>query len=267
METGANLRHLTAQEIERLADERPASSPPGAATGHLASCARCRERVDALRALVTRLGSLGRHGPVAGFADAVARRINLMDSVLDRELERLPAWAPSPAFARDIMAQVDLPHPAVDRALSRLSRWAPAPGFASSVLARVRLPVPWPERLLRLVRRRRAALATAGVATLSISGGAAAWLFGTQGFTPGYILALAVGGARTLLVDAMLAAGRLGYRLGLVDAGGSIVDRVDPAAALASLVLSSLVGLASLWVVASLFRRPARQPIRLRRAA
>ncbi|WP_419164761.1 hypothetical protein [Candidatus Palauibacter sp.] len=177
-----------------------------------------------------------RHRPAAGFADGVARRIDLAAAALDRQLGRLPGWLP-------------------------------APGFASAVLARVRLPVPWPERLLRFARRRRAALATAGAATLSVSAGVAAWLFGAGGFAPGQLLAFTLDGARTVLVDAALAAGRVGYRLGLVDAGGSVLDRISPAAALTSLALSGLAGMASLWVMTALFRRPARQPVRLRGTA
>ncbi|WP_423924394.1 hypothetical protein [Candidatus Palauibacter sp.] len=177
-----------------------------------------------------------RHRPAAGFADGVARRIELAGAALDRELGRLPGWLP-------------------------------APGFASAVLARVRLPVPWPERLLRFARRRRAALATAGTATLSVSAGVAAWLFGVGGFAPGQLLAFTLDGARAVLVDAALAAGRVGYRLGLVDAGGSVLDRISPAAALTSLALSGLAGMASLWVMTALFRRPARQPVRLRGTA
>ena len=102
---------------------------------------------------------------------------------------------------------------------------------------------------------------------LAVSGGGAAWLFGAQGLAPGQLLAVVVGGARTVLVDAMLAAGRLAYRLGLVDAGGSIVDRISPTAALGSLALANLVGFASLWFMARLFRQPLPQRVRIERAA
>ena len=129
------------------------------------------------------------------------------------------------------------------------------------------LPVPWPERLLRFARRRRAALATAAAATLAVSGGTAAWLFGSGGLAPGELLALAFSGARTMLVDAMLAAGRLAYRFGLVDASSSIIDRINPAAALGSLALSSLIGLTSLWYMARWFRQPPRQRVRVARAS
>ncbi|WP_419948099.1 hypothetical protein [Candidatus Palauibacter sp.] len=230
------MEHLTTDEIQRHAEARDVSAPSGGATPHLASCARCRGEVGALRAVLARLDGLGRHEPAGGFADGVARRIDLAGAALEHELGQLRGWSPTPAFA-------------------------------TAVLARVRLPVPWPERLLRFVRRRKAALASAGAATLAVSGGGAVWLFGVQGFGPGQLVALATAGGRAMLVDAAVAAGRLGYRLGLVDAGGSILDRVSPAMALASLALSSIVGMASLWVMASLFRRPAHQPIRLRKTA
>ena len=245
------------------------SAPParGRTADHLAGCARCRKEVDALRDVIAFLEGLAPHRPSDGFAEGVAQRVDVAGAALDHRLAELPGWSPAPSFANDVLAQVDLPHPALDRALSRLRTWSPAPAFASAVMARVRLPVPWPERLLRFARRRRAALATAGAAMLTVSGGAAAWLFGAQGLAPGQLLAVAFSGARTVLVDTMLAAGRLAYRIGLVDAGGSIVERISPAAALGSLALSSLVGLASLWFMARLFRQPLPQRVRIERAA
>ncbi len=261
------MPHLTPEEIERLAIRASASPPPGTTVDHMAGCARCREEVEALRYVIAHLDGLAAHRPADGFAEGVTRRIDVAGAALDHQLAQLPEWSPAPSFASDVLAQVDLPHPALDRALSRLRTWSPAPAFASAVLARVRLPVPWPERLLRYARRRRAALAAAGAATLTVSGGAAAWLFGAQGLAPGQLLALAFSGARAVLVDAMLAAGRLGYRLGLVDPGGSFVDRISPAAVLGSLAVSSLVGLISIWFMARLFRQPLPQRVRVVRAS
>ena len=261
------MPHLTPEEIERFASRRSASPPRGTTADHLAACARCRKEVEALRDVVAFLEGLAPLRPSDGFAAGVARRVDVSGAALDQRLAELPGWSPAPSFASDVLARVDLPHPALDRALSRLRTWSPAPAFASAVMARVRLPVPWPERLLRFARRRRAALATAGAAMLTVSGGAAAWLFGAQGVAPGQLLTVAFSGARTVLVDTMLAAGRLAYRLGLVDAGGSIIERISPAAALGSLALSSLVGLASLWFMARLFRQPLPQRVRIGRAA
>lgn len=261
------MPHLTPEEIERFASGSSASPPRGTTAEHLAACALCRKEVEALRDVISFLEGLAPHRPPDGFAEGVARRVDLAGAALDRRLAELPEWAPAPSFASDVLAHVDLPHPALDRALSRLRTWSPAPAFATAVMARVRLPVPWPERLLRFARRRGAALATAGAAMLAVSGGAATWLFGARGLAPGQILAVAFDGARTVLVDAMLAAGRLAYRLGLVDAGGSIIDRISPAAALGSLALSSLVGLASLWFMARMFRQPLPHRVRVERAA
>ena len=261
------MPHLTPEEIERLASRRSASPPSGTTADHLVACARCRSEVEALRDVIACLDGLAVHRPAHGFAEGVTRRIDLAGTALDHQLAQLPEWSPAPSFASDVLAEVDLPHPALDHALSRLRTWSPTPAFASAVMARVRLPVPWPERLLRFARRRRVALATAGAATLTVSGGAAAWLFGAQGLAPGQLLALAFSGARTVLVDAMLAAGRLAYRLGLVDPGGSVIDRISPAAALGSLAVSSLVGLISLWFMARLFRQPLPQRVRIARAS
>lgn len=261
------MPHLTPEDIERFASRKSASSPRGTAADHLAACGSCREEVEALRNVVAFLGGLAPHRPAAGFAEVVARRVDLAGGALDHQLAQLPAWSPSSSFASDVLAQVELPHPALDGALSRLGRRSPTPAFATGVMARVRLPVPWPERLLRFARRRRAALATAAAATLTVSGGTAAWLFGIQGLGPGQLLALALGGARAMLVDAMLAAGRVAYRFGLVDANSSIIDRINPAAALGSLALSSLIGLTSLWFMARWLRQPPRQRVRIARAS
>ena len=232
---GVLVQHLTPDEVERFASARVAPAPSGARSEHLSACAHCREEVALLRALFVRLSDLEPSTPSRDFADFVMRRVELPPSRLERELARLP-------------------------------RWSPAPGFATHVMARVRLPIPWHERLWRFARRRRIALAGVGAATVTVSGVSAAWLFGAQGMAPGQVVALVVSGARGLLIEAMMAAGQFGYRLGLIDAGGSIVDQISPTAALGSLGLVSTVGLLSLWIMMRLFQAPP-QTVVLRKAA
>lgn len=229
------MPHLTPDEIERFAETRDAAAQGGARSTHLATCARCREEVDELRALLVRLAGLEPCPPSMGFADSV-------------------------------MKQVELPPASVDLELARLPRWSPSLGFVTAVMARVRLPVPWSVRLSRFARRRRVALAGVAATTIAVSGGSAVWLFGAKGVAPGQLLALVAGGARSVLVDALLAAGRLGYRFGLVDAGGSIIDQISPTTALGSLGLASAMGLLSLWVMTRLSQAPP-QPVALRKAA
>ena len=181
------MPHLTPEEIERFARRESASPARGKTADHLAACARCRREVEGLRDVIAFLEGLGpasAHRWICGGRRAAGRPRGRRAR---SSVGELPEWSPAPSFANDVLAHVDLPHPALDRALSRLRTWSPAPAFASAVMARVRLPVPWPERLLRFARRRRAALATAGAAMLTVSGGAAAWLFGAQGLAPGQL--------------------------------------------------------------------------------
>ncbi len=229
------LQHLTPEEIERFANARLGPAPGGSRVEHLSQCSRCREEVDVVHALAAHLVSVS---PVAPSAD----------------------------FTRSVLGRIDFPELRLDHELTSLRQVSPRPGFATHVMQRVRLPVPWPERVQRLLRRRRAAFATASVATVTIMSAGAVWLFGTQGIAPSQVVAFVLGGARELAVEALLAAGRAGYQAGFIDAGGSITNAVSPVTALTGLCLVGTLGLASLWVMTRLARtRP--QPIRFAKAA
>ncbi|MCG8469282.1 MAG: hypothetical protein MJB57_13925 [Gemmatimonadetes bacterium] len=229
------MSHLTAEQIERFADARFGLAPAGASAAHLASCAECREEVEEMRGLVSRLARLSSTAPSARFADAVLARVELPGSNLEREL-------------------------------AALRRTSPAPGFATDVLTRVRLPVPWPQRVGRFARRRKLAVATACAGTVSIMGAACLWLFGSQGVAPAQVARFVLGGVRALAVDGAVALGRLGYQLGLVDAGGSISNQISLITALGGLGLAGVLGLSSLWAMARL-SRPRPQPVVLVEAA
>lgn len=260
--------HLTPEQIERFADERLAPTPEGAPAEHLATCARCQEEVGFLRTLIARLNTLAEDEPALSpaFSETVLSRVDLQVTDLDGALEGLQRLSPTSGFAERVMTRVDLPHEELDGAPERLPTWSPNPGFASGVLARVRLPVPWPARVQRFRKRWQTAIATSAAATVAVSGGAAGWLFAAQGIAPNQAIGFVLDGVRSLLVDTALAAGRVGYRFGLVDAGGSIVDQVNPTLALGGLALVASVGVASLWAMARLFRAQ-HQPIELRKAA
>lgn len=285
----SDLRHLTPEEIERFATTNESfgegsTHRDDAARAHLGECASCREEVDALRALVRsladlpdvplsksmadaimglvdlpvpwlerRLAELPDVAPAAGFAASVLDRVALPTPWLDEALEGLGHVAPRERFAAAVMGEVDLPDPWLERSVAALRREAPAPGFATAVMSRVRLPIPWHQRLLRFVRRRRVALASAAASTVAVSATGAAWLFGAQGVTPVQFVTFVLGGIRDLAVKGLVAAGGIGYELGLVDAGTSLTD-ISPVAAFGSLALASLIGLSSLFVMARLMR-------------
>lgn len=140
---------------------------------------------------------------------------------------------------------------ALDGQLAQLPHISPAPGFASRVMGSVRLPMPWSERALALARRRWA-LVTAAAASLALAvTGTAYWVVQTQGVTLLEIGAFLLGGARDLVVRGMLALGRVGYDLGLVDAGSTFADQLSATQALGGLALAGMIGLLA---VASMMR-------------
>lgn len=258
--------HLTPREIEQFA-ERSADSLPADRVRHLDGCRRCREEVDDLRALIGSIERLPGVSPERGFTDAVMARVELPTPWIDSALAALPRLEPSRSFADAVMARVDLPVPWLDRVFGALPRLAPSPGFATAVLARVRLPIPWHRRLWRFARRRRTALATATASLVGITGAGAAWLFGLEGVTLTQVGVVLWSGVRDLAVRGLVAVGRAGYELGLLDAGTAITDRISATQALGGLGLASLVGLLSLWIMVRLLRSTPAAALRLGRAA
>lgn len=258
--------HLTPREIEQFAD-RSADSLPADRARHLDACPRCREEVDDLRALIASVERLPGLAPTKGFADTVVARVDLPAPWLDSALAALSRVAPSRGFADAVMARLDLPVPWLERVLAGLPRLAPSPGFATAVMARVRLPVPWHERLWRFARRRRTALSTTAASLVGITAAGATWLFGLQGVTPAQVGVVLWTGVADVAVRGLLALGRAGYELGLLDAGTAITDRISPTQALGGLGLASLIGLASLWVMVRLLRSTPPVALRLERAA
>jgi len=253
------LRHLTSEEIEHFAAgdspvaEGSAHRDTDGVGRHLARCADCREEVESVRALDRCLAELPEVEPIHSLADAVLAAVDLPLPWLDEALARLPQLAPSEGFATAALQRVDLPVPWLDHALARLPKAVPAPGFATRTMARVRLPIPWHQRAWRFARRRRVALAAAGASTFAVSGMGAAWLFGVQGVTPVQFVMFVLGGVRDLAVRGIVALGRFGYDVGLVDAGTAIPN-VSPIGALGGLALTSAVGVLSLLVMARLMR-------------
>ena len=263
------MTHLTPDQIERLAlrtgrdDGTPPAGDLAVSIRHLDACERCRDEVDSLRAMARALGELPEIAPSTRFADSVLRRVDLPLPWLEDRLASLPRLAPAAGFAASVLERVDLPVPWLERLVARLPRLAPSPGFATAVMSRVRLPIPWHARLVRFARRRRVALAGAAASTVAASAAGLAWLLGS-GVTPLQVGALVLGGARDLAVRALIAAGGIGYELGLVDAGSAITN-ISPTAALGGLALTSAVGLLSLLAMVRLSRTSPR--LRLREIA
>ena len=65
------------------------------------------------------------------------------------------------------------------------------------------------------------------------------------------------------MADVALEIGAVGYQLGLMDNGGSAVGQISPVAAVGSLGLIMLLGLASVCVMTRLFKMPVRQRMEL----
>jgi hypothetical protein len=233
-----HLSHLIPEEIERIAEARSGSGDANEEVrAHLDACPRCRDDVDTVLAVL-------------------------------RSLEALPRMTPSAGFVASVIQRIDLPSPWLDQHLAAFPRVAPAPGFATAVMARVRLPVAWHERVWRLARQRRVAIAAVAASLVAITATGAAWLFGVQGVTPIQLVQFLARGGRDLAIRGLLEIGRLGYELGLVDAGSTIGDRISPTTAVGSLALASVVGLTSLWVMMRLMRgRAEPRAVRLRSAA
>jgi len=261
------LKHLTLEEIDRFAGGAMGASTDDETTGkarHAAECARCRDEVDAARAVLRSLTELPEFSPSPGFAENVMARVDLPLPWLEGRLANLPQLSPSPAFSLAVMTRVDLPVPWLERALGQLPGVAPAPGFASGVMARVRLPIPWRARLWRFAQGRRVALAGAAVSTLTATSAGAAWLFGAQGVRPMQLVTYLLVAIQDLAVRGLVAVGRIGYELGIVDSGTTIPN-IGPATALGGLALASTIGLLSLWVMTRLMR--AQPQLRLRPVA
>lgn len=147
---------------------------------------------------------------------------------------------------------------ALDRWLAALGHVPVPAGFAARVMARVRLPVPWYDRAWSVARAHWGSLAAAAAVLAVVTGAAGYWLFGAQGVAPLELTAFLLGGLRDLAVEGLLAAGRVAYRLGLVDAGSSIADRIGATEALGGLALASTTGLLALWTMLRLMRPAPR---------
>lgn len=177
----------------------------------------------------------------------------------------LPA-APGAHLERCARCRTDLEEwRALDRRLASLGHLPVPQGFAARVLARVRLPVPWYDRAWAVARAHWGSLAAATASLALVTGVAGYWLFGAQGVSPLELTAFLLGGLRDLAVEGLLAAGRVAYRLGLVDAGSSVADRVGPTEAVGGLALVSATGLLALWTMLRLMR-PAPRLAGTRRA-
>lgn len=76
--------HLTADEVERLAETAGGARLAAPRGAHLERCDECRREIAALRSLHRRLASLGHVAVPPGFAAAVLRRVRLPVPWYDR---------------------------------------------------------------------------------------------------------------------------------------------------------------------------------------
>jgi hypothetical protein len=73
----ADHEHLTALEIEQLAEGMLPQGELASARAHVDACTRCAVELEAFESLFARLGELPRYAPSAAFADAVMARVQI----------------------------------------------------------------------------------------------------------------------------------------------------------------------------------------------
>lgn len=91
-------KHLSEKMLERLADRDPRAVEAEAAERHLATCARCRIRLEAWERLFARIAALPELRPAPGFSQRVMARI-----AAAKAQARAPAraaWAPALVWVR-----------------------------------------------------------------------------------------------------------------------------------------------------------------------
>ena len=142
----------------------------------------------------------------------------------------------------------------LDRRLVGLPHLKPSPGFSGRVMARVDLPVPWYARAWEIVRARWIVFAATAAASLAVAGGAFYWLFVQAGATPAGLASFVFDGIGALVMKGLIAGGRALYGLGLIDAGGGLLEGGGSTQALSALALLGTLSLMSLLAMTRLVR-------------
>jgi hypothetical protein len=84
-------KHLSAIELEQMAEEGLSPAETADAQGHLASCRQCAGELDSYRQLYRMLGGLPRFAPSPGFSEHVMARVEIAsrESIVAAWLRRL----------------------------------------------------------------------------------------------------------------------------------------------------------------------------------
>jgi hypothetical protein len=149
-------------------------------------------------------------------------------------------------------------------ALANLPPREPAHGFADRVLARVRLPVPWHRRMAVAVRERTAAGIAVAATLVALLAGTGLWAFRFPHLSPTVLAGWLAGQAGDLLWRGAIAAGRVGYAMGLPELAGALQAELSLVSAFAALATIALVGVGSLSVMIRLVRHEPGELARAR---
>lgn len=164
--------HLDGARIQALLDARLPEGERAAVESHVATCARCRARVQEWEALFARLASLPALAPSDRFAERVMAEVTVRTPVLVRIREWLGLGARRPAATGHLDRELALEYldaslpgrarervgahlASCDRCRNEVAEWrtvlrnleslervTPSPGFADRVMARVAVPEP-----------------------------------------------------------------------------------------------------------------------------
>lgn len=113
--------HPGAERLHDYAEGRITGGSRRRVARHVEACPACRSEVEALRALMDRLDTLGRFAPAAGLADAVMARVR-------------PAKAAAPAPTKSPWREVRVPAWARRLVPGTREAWAAAAGVATAPL-------------------------------------------------------------------------------------------------------------------------------------
>ncbi len=84
-------KHLSALELEQLAEDALSSGEAAQARSHLEACRRCAGELDSYRGLYLMLGAMPRFAPSPGFSEQVMARVRIapQESLITAWLRRL----------------------------------------------------------------------------------------------------------------------------------------------------------------------------------
>jgi len=139
-----DLTHLTAERIQGFLDGALSATEVADVQSHVTSCSHCQADLEAWQVLFSELGGLERLEPATALRWAILAGLDsVANSQLDKMLEALEHFSPSPAFAAQVMvewraqsgtAAARVADVEVEALLAGLGHYQPAPAFAARVM-------------------------------------------------------------------------------------------------------------------------------------